>query len=267
MISLQPYEQFVIARQLQDHTDATTYYVRAVVRNSITGAILKTINLTADVSDPRRFTKVYEVPADVSGLGFYIDITSSVYSDSGYTTKATTYGDELESYLVYDRTQKGGGGGADVDYKKIEKILLQTMKPLIDRKEIDLGPVLSEIRGVMSAVDAIEIPELDNSPVIKVLGDTKEIIVKAISEKPVTPVTDLKNVLDMIDALEKKEPNFVEVFKKIEEFKKLFVSFIEQIDSEKRVKNLISSEIPSPFHDKVDLLLEDNEDERIKNLL
>jgi hypothetical protein len=229
MISLQPQENFAIARQLADHTDATTYYVQAVVRKSVTNEIINTVRLT-DYGDGR-FLKTWEVPADVGGLGFFIDITTSVYSDSGYTTKATTYGDEMEEYLVFDRIKGSGGGSGgadiDVDYKKIEKILVKTIEPLKEKEKIDLGPVLDEIKGVMSAVRGIEIPKIekaDFSSIEKAVRGVEKVIIKAIDDKEVTKVPNLENLLEIIT---KKDNNLSVTYAKIADLKTAIDKFVE----------------------------------------
>ena len=77
MIQLRPTETFTIVRVLGDTVDTATYFVQAIIRNSNTGKIIDTINLTDKGN--RRFTGNWEVAADVSGEGFYIDITTTVY--------------------------------------------------------------------------------------------------------------------------------------------------------------------------------------------
>lgn len=243
MISLKPREQFKIVRQLADHTDATTYYVRAVIRNSVSGAIIETLNLTDETNG--RFTKLWEVPSDVSGEGFYIDITLSVYSDSGYTTKASSYGDSNEQYLVYDRRPPSvGGGGVDVDYKKIEKILALALKPLADRKELDLAPVLLQIKGVLGKVEAIKIPnpeKLDQTPVLLRLTSVEKTIVKAIDNKPVTPVTELSGLeKNITDAITKKEPNLEKVYKLFSDLSKLITDHVTEYSSREGAKEKLA---------------------------
>ena len=100
-------QNFTIVRQIPDHTDSTTYYVRAVVRNAYTDTILATLNL--DDKTGQRFKKDWRVPADPSGEGFYVSIITSVYTDSAYTTKSASYGDDENTYLVIDRKTSGGG--------------------------------------------------------------------------------------------------------------------------------------------------------------
>lgn len=126
-MQLQPQEYFTIVRQLQDPADVNTYYVQAVIRNARTDAVIDTINLTDRGS--RRFSLPWQVPADTSGLGFYISVLTSVYTDSGRTTKSDQYGEEMETYLVDNRFRNlgGGGGGSDVDYKKIRVVFQEVL--------------------------------------------------------------------------------------------------------------------------------------------
>src|SRR5437879_1246261 len=99
MLQLEPLELYTIARGLEDHTDSTQYYVQAVIRNAKTDALIATVQLT-DQGDQHRYSKAWQVPQDQTGLGFYLLIETSVYTDSGYTTKSQNYGDKYETYLV-----------------------------------------------------------------------------------------------------------------------------------------------------------------------
>jgi len=240
-VQLQPREQFAIVRQLPDHTDETTYYVQAVIRNSVTGVLIDTVRLTDEGS--RRFSKIWEVPADVSREGFFIDILTSVYSDSGYTTKAAAYGDDLEQYLVFDRMPKGGGGGMDVDYKKIEKILKETIKPLTGLKNADLAPVLAQIKGVMSKVEGIKIPEMekmDHTPVLKAIGEVEKSIVKSIDNKEVTEKTDMGEVMQKLEALMKKEPNLEQGVGAFEGIRKILTDYITDYNGREGAKEKLA---------------------------
>ena len=109
---LQPQGSFTVVRQIANHTDTNTYYVQAVIRKAYTDEIIDTIQLTD--RGAQRFSKNWQVPADPSGQGFYISIVTSVYTDSGYTTKSENYGDEENTYLVQERVlHLAGGGGLD----------------------------------------------------------------------------------------------------------------------------------------------------------
>lgn len=133
MIQLRPSEQFTIVRQLDDPFDTTTYYVRAVVRNLSDDSVLETINLTDNGS--QRFSKAWSVVSDNTGDGRWISITTTVYTNSGYTTKSESYREQAETYLVQERFNPFKhrnllGGGADVDYKRIRKIFEEELKKL-----------------------------------------------------------------------------------------------------------------------------------------
>src|SRR3990167_1314004 len=222
MISLQPREQFAIVWQKDNHNDLATYYVRAVVRNSVSGATIESINLTDNGSG--RFSKIWEAPSDVSGVGFYIDITVSVYSDSGYTTKAATYGDENAQYLVFDRITRnsGGGWGSDVDYKKIDKLFAKGVQSIKVVDPVDLGPVLKEIKGVLMAIKGINFPipekqeKIDLTPIIKQLSTVEKSIVKSIVNKDVTKPTDLSMIAGGLSSLYKLVFNLSEKIKGLE---------------------------------------------------
>ncbi len=206
-MTLNPRESFTIVRQIEDHTDAATYYVQAVIRNAKTDALIATINLVD--RGERRFSKPWLVPVDSSGQGFFISILTSVYTDSGYTTKSQNYGDKMETYLVQDRPvfnpnyPLGGAGGPDIDYKRIEKIFRKVLKeqePLEAKivtvtkevvrevrvpevkivetcKAVDVAPILRAIEAVGKKVDdkevteVPEIPEVNFGPITKKLDE------------------------------------------------------------------------------------------------
>lgn len=221
-ITLNPREIFTIVRQLQDHTDSATYYVRAVIRNSRTDAVIKTIDLFDKGS--RRFTAPWDVIADVGGLGTFIDITTSVYTDSAYTTQSGSYGDENETYLVYDRSKQGSGGGSggwspEVDYKKIKTMLDTAIKsikfpkfpempempeiPEFPEIEIDLSGISGQLEEIKTMIDAIpEAPKLDLEPVLDAIIESEDRLIDAVSALPEPPATDLTPVLEAIRGLD-----------------------------------------------------------------
>lgn len=203
---IQPQEYFVVARELADPNDTGTYYVRATIRNARTQALLGTLDLT-DQGD-QLFTKEWQAPADPSGLGFYIIVRTRVYTNSGYTSLSADYGQELSTYLIDDRFRiHGGGGGGDVDYKKIRKIfrevldafpfpkvnlepIMDLLKPLKDFQtimisfaktgELKLGRIFERLLGHNVILKQLkdrrfpEIKETDFSPVLKAIKDKKE---------------------------------------------------------------------------------------------
>lgn len=236
MISLQPREQFTIVRQLGDHTDPTTYYVRAFVRNSIDDTILKTINLTDKGGN--RFKAIYEIPADISGFGFYIDITTSVYTDDTYAVKSTTYLDENETYLVFDRIVRpggNGGGGADVDYKKIQKMITKAENDIIEAfpemKETNLEPMMLALNEMSTAISKIKPEKADKvnlTPVIMAITTAQKAVIEAIANKEVTDPTDLSPVMD---AIESKEVDLSSVVEPVQNLKTAIEKFIKEMNT------------------------------------
>lgn len=217
-MQLQPTEQFTISRQLADPDDIDTNYVQATVRNAKTDALLKTISLSNKGS--QRFTAVYEVPADVSGEGFWITITTLVYANAGYTVRNPNYNAEQSTYLVQDRPNKlqnGGGSGADVDYKKITKIIDGIVNPPEDpkakeKKEGPLAPVIALLNksiAIGEAINAKELPEtpkpsepVDLTPVLSALSDVLTAIRDIPDKVPKTELEPLQSAVnDLTDAI------------------------------------------------------------------
>lgn len=104
--------------------DVTLYFVRAVLRDTQSSTILQTLNLKNVSSTPNRYTGVFSPVSDPSGLGRMIDITISVYTDSGYTTLSNNYQILQLNYTVLQPWIQGlgTGGGLNIDYEKLQKM-------------------------------------------------------------------------------------------------------------------------------------------------
>ncbi len=201
-MQIAPQENFPIVYLIGDPFDATTYYVQAIIRDSGTGATLITKNLTNGGS--RRFSGIVQAPSDPSGLGRFIDVTTSVYTDSGYTTKSQNYEERQETYLVTPRWSialgGGVGGGVAFDYEKIRTIFLEVIADKIhipapvdissmEKKLIELAEIIADIKdkmpqdhgavnfapltslllelgGKLDEIGAKEMPKLNLAPVI-----------------------------------------------------------------------------------------------------
>lgn len=211
MFQLQPQEVFTIVRVLELTDDTDTNYVQAVVTNSKTGVVLKTINLTDQGS--RRFTGEYTIPEDVGNEGYYIDISTTIYSDSGYTTNNTNYGEDNKTYQVQQRWNSffGSGGGVETGSgfqltgsdvrKQVRKVLKEELKklkfPEFEQKDVDFSSVLFAINEVLATVQNIPEPEkLDISPTLAEITSLKSELMKAISDKEVTEMPDLQQIID-----------------------------------------------------------------------
>jgi len=196
-MQLRPREYFTIARGLEDHTDSGTYYVRAVIRNAKTDTLIETVDLTDQGN--RRFSKAWQVPADTSGEGFYILVTTTVYTDSAYTTKSGNYGEKFDTFLVQDRVNPnlgvGGAGGPDIDYKKVRSILKEEIGSIPTPKEsdVDLRPLTSAIHDLSVKVGTISRPQAVNlKPVLDALDAVKHAIQGIPKPEPIdyTPIID-----------------------------------------------------------------------------
>lgn len=192
-VILQPQVAFPIVRQISNHLDSDTYYVRAIVRNA-SGVTIDSVNLTGQGG--QRFQTSWQVPVDSSGQGSYISIVTSVYTDSGYTTKSPNYGDEETTYLIFDRVMPAmRGGGSKIDYSSIRKIIkeeIEKAKPepikIPEQKEyqVNFDTVLSKINeqasSIKKSIEANKPDKVDLEPISGVVIDTVSQAVEVISE-------------------------------------------------------------------------------------
>lgn len=131
---ISPGENFDIFYFIRNHTDSTTYFVRGVIYDVRTGAVLLTTNLTQATSNSRLFIKTVQSPPDSSG-GRNIVAIATVYTDSGYTTKSTDYEEQEQYYLIKDQAYLIGGGGGGVDYQTLREMMEDVVSKKIDAME------------------------------------------------------------------------------------------------------------------------------------
>ncbi len=160
MSQLSPGERYIITRQLEDPIDTNTYYVRAYIRKADDDSLIASVNLIDKTE--QRFRGEWYVPQ--YNVPTWITILTKVFTDSGYTTESNLYGRVEETFLIEQRWSHvfGGGGGANISYKKIEEILRQIIKSEIKptkAEKIDWSPVFSEINMVLRAVEDKRMPE------------------------------------------------------------------------------------------------------------
>jgi hypothetical protein len=202
-MQLIPQKDFTVVRQIADHTDASTYYVQAVIRNAYTDAVIATLDL--DSKGDQRYSKNWKVVADTSGEGLYVSIVTSVYTDSGHTAKSANYGDEEMTYLVKDlgRTIGGGGGGISAyDLKRIVKAEIDKIPkpekvtiPKQEKVEVPLDEVYSRLNTIEESIAKLPQDLVDLTQV----GEALETIATMIEEKEVTPETNIKPVLEGLE--------------------------------------------------------------------
>src|SRR5215204_177038 len=95
-----PGENFDLFYFLRNHTDSTTYYIRAVLYDVRTGEVLATQNLTQSPINSRLFTATLQSPPDPQSIGRNIVSIATVYTDSSYTTKSSDYEEQEQYFLI-----------------------------------------------------------------------------------------------------------------------------------------------------------------------
>lgn len=255
MFQLRPGETFPITRQLEDPADSTTYYVRAFIRWADTDELIDTLNLT-DMTD-QRFKVNFPVPADGTGLGRPLTITTKVYTNSGYTILSNTYGIRETVYLVFDRRNpyQGMGGGSGIDYGVVRKILKEEIanRPNIPKSKeddmggepVDLGPVINLLISIKNSVNNIDIPEqkaIDWQPVLQAISQVNQAIAGKIDGIEIPPPTNIDPILERLDNDIFKPEIYHEkmdaLFDKVKEFLGNDVDEIK--DTFKEIKSMIN---------------------------
>jgi hypothetical protein len=221
---IRPQKNFVVVRQLANHTDTATYYVRAVIRDAFTDEILATLDL--DNKGSQRFSKSWLVAQDPSGEGRDISIVTSVYTDSGYTTKSENYGDEENTHTIEDRRTANGGGGAmgggKLDSATIRRIMAEELKKVKDEEkaqeaeepeevmEPEDTQVIDKLNSIETAIKAIVIPQAATPEKVNLdpVFEGMSTIYNAVLDKEVTPPTDLTEVKYTVESLKKANTDF-----------------------------------------------------------
>lgn len=207
--TVNPRESVQLVYTLDDPSDAGVYYIQAVVRNTLSGATITTVNLTAGSSG--RFTGSFEAPADTSGRGLWIDVTMTVYTNSGYSVVSDTYRRQNVPYLVQERWNvalRGGGGGSDLTKGDVREAVGEALKT----KEMTQSELSQQLMEILAAVRAIAIPspyQMDMTGVVIALERLQSTVAGLAAREPYNPKLLLEkhqvavaNVLtDMADKL------------------------------------------------------------------
>lgn len=185
-----PLQYFPVSRVLPDPTDVTVYYVMAVVRNASTGVTLASVKLLSQGN--QIYAATYRAPALASSQGLFISITTTVYTDNAYSVLSQLYGNDQDTFQVFDNTTLAtiqaqqiaaivagsipDTSPADVNYKKIEKIVLAALagalpglSQAVEKLHDKVGALdfKTDLTPVLKAIDAKN-PDL--SPVLEALG-------------------------------------------------------------------------------------------------
>ena len=217
------------------------------------GTTLDTVNLASQGS--QRYQTAWQVAADPSGQGRYISIVTSVYTDSGYTTKSENYGDEENTYLIFDRVlpamRGGGGGGGGVDAYTVRRIVKEELGsiekpepvefpeiPQPKEYEANFDQLLLALEVLRKDLAKVPTREADLNPLIEQINA----VGRAIEQKPVTPETDLTPVLERLtddrDDSEVRQEDLRTRFEELEE--KILNAIPEEITKAIRGTNFVS---------------------------
>ncbi len=229
-------------------TDNTTYYVRAVVRDSLDGKILDIKNLIDQGNG--RYTSAFLAPQDTSGEGRHIDVTITLYTDSVYIAKSPDYEERNFNYVI-KASHIFGGGGTNIDYDLIATIVRKIIEeksslpsPTTEiKQDIALGETLLDLSPVLLSLDAF----------MKEVRDFKE-SVKPFEKTDLSPVlaaiagikpADKVNLEPVFEALK----NLAAVLsKKIDdkEIPKTDISGVEQVIGD--IKMIVTPKKEDPKH-------------------
>lgn len=257
MNQLSPYENFLIVKQLEDAADANVYYVRVVIKDA-DGTTLDTVNLTDNGS--QFFSKLWRVVADktINGSGRFITMTTSVYTDSGYTTLSTLYATTAETFLIQRRLDANvalGGGGGVIDYREVAKIVADEIKKIpkteFPKQELpkatDFAPIIKEITKTINdkidnAIGGIPTPERPEKVDLSSLNAGLQKAIKEITSRPKFEKTDLSELVLTINKYTNEmrttlEDNKQEMAKYFERFKEEIINSISDENAKLKLLN------------------------------
>lgn len=191
---ISPGEPFDIFYFIRNWTDNATYYVRAVVYDVRTGAVLSTTNLDQSSTNARLFIKTMQSPPDPVGTGRNVVAIASVYTDSSYTTKSDAYEEQEQYYLIKSVLPFLGGGGS-VDYRVIREMLQEVVA-----KGLDGLPKPQELN----------VPDAPDMSFVDALFGTLGALQKDVNRIPKkgADFTNLTTKLEALDTLLKSRPAF-----------------------------------------------------------
>ena len=209
-----PVKQFLVDYKINNPQDLNTYYVRVVIKNSITGAVLDTLDLIDNGS--QYFSKLWTTPPDNSGSGLQVVMFKSVYTDSGYTTISNNYGTTIENYVIRNINATTYGGftrGGDLTRSDVEAIIEKAIKkipPAPSQEKVEvyghIKPVNDGLKSLHDKVDLIyEALDLSNKT-----QEEKKGLLEKLREKVLGSDTEMKSVRKDMIALQSEFKNSIE---------------------------------------------------------
>lgn len=198
---ISPSEAFDVWYFIKNHTDSTTYYIRALVYDVKTGEVLATVNLDQSPTNSRLFIKTLQAPADPVGYGRNIVAIATVYTDSGYTTKSQDYEEQEQYFLIKTAPVVLGGGGGGIDLRALKEFIEETLDKKLkaipkpkDFPNMPFGEVLIAIGAIQRDIDRVPKDATDLAPVNTAL----EALKAQISDLPEPEKVDLSHLATSI---------------------------------------------------------------------
>ncbi len=167
-MQISPLQNLPVAYETSIPGDTTLYYVQAVLRDTALSTVLQTLNLKNVSSTPNRYVGQFSGSnlTDASGLGHAVDVTISVYTDSGYSSLSPNYQILQTSYVVLQPwiNNLGMGGGLNIDYDKLQKMFDGTkinnneigneVAKKVPRTQVDYDRVNESVLGASEGIRA-----------------------------------------------------------------------------------------------------------------
>jgi len=210
-VPVNPSESYPINRVLEDTTDSGTNYVQCKVYNGKTRALLQTVNLTDNGN--RWFSGLITIPQDNAfSNGTWLLVTTTVYTDSGYTTVNTNYAQTSEQWLVQTRFDyrflpQGLGPEWGEKLTTTFKEQVAALKPNDPPPAVDHTPALfginSRLNAIEGAIRAIVIPEPEKPEKVNLQGlqSALDNLTKLVASLPKFEKTDQSAILNSLSNL------------------------------------------------------------------
>lgn len=214
MLIIQPNQPFIVDYYINNPSDSSTYYVRARIYSAVSGALLKTLDLTQNLNGLGNyyFGKSWTTPADTPGAGLQITIKRTVYVDSGYTQESPIYGTTVENYLVRQLASQNLGGfagnGGGVSGTEIRKILREIIKEELDTwqgKPYDdsgLKSILEELKSLLGGTDHSALQEASTAHLEALLSKHTQSILDRIGKTG--SAQDINTLREMLETMEQR---------------------------------------------------------------
>lgn len=202
-MQISPLQALPVAYETSIPGDTTLYYVQAVLRDTASSAVLQALNLKNVSSTPNRYVGSFNGSnlTDASGLGHAVDVTITVYTDSGYSVLSPNYQILQTSYMVLQPwiNNLGMGGGLNIDYDKLQK--------MFDGKKMDNAEIGNELSRRIPKFDYSKISEAtetSRSALSAELRGHVEALSKAFADAQVSSTSAYTAHNARFDALERR---------------------------------------------------------------